>query len=62
MGDHPSRKPRAGVEMTDLIFSGPLKYVSSLFQQATLNFLLGCVEQKVNDIGSTDKERPAAVY
>lgn len=30
MGDHPSRKPRAGVEMTDLIFSGPLKYVNFL--------------------------------
>uniref|UniRef100_A0A915L0K3 Maturase K n=1 Tax=Romanomermis culicivorax TaxID=13658 RepID=A0A915L0K3_ROMCU len=29
MGDHPSKKARAGVEMTDIIFSGPLKYVTS---------------------------------
>lgn len=27
MGDHPSKRPKYGVELTDQIFKGPLKYV-----------------------------------
>lgn len=27
MGDHPSRRPRNGTELTDQIFTAPLKFV-----------------------------------
>ena len=36
MGDIPGRQTRVGLELTDLIFTGPLKQASSLFVVVSL--------------------------
>ena len=33
MGDHPSRRQRSGTELTDLVFTPPLKYVRKAFHR-----------------------------
>ena len=40
MGDIPGRQSRVGLELTDLIFTGPLKQASSLLRLSELVFII----------------------
>ena len=39
MGDIPGRRTRLGMELTDVIFDGPLKHVSQLTSACLHNYL-----------------------